>query len=104
MAPERGRSILAATMIGVGVMAALDEIVLHQILGWHHFYDRSTTGIALLSDGLLHATELIVIVGGTSCSPTYGDGRLWLRAQHGRDSCSAWGASNCSTAWSITRS
>ena len=64
MAPERGRSLLAATMIGVGVMAALDEIVLHQILGWHHFYDRSTTGVALLSDGLLHATELIVIVAG----------------------------------------
>jgi hypothetical protein len=32
------------------------------ILGWHHFYDRSTTAVALLSNGLLHATELIVIV------------------------------------------
>jgi uncharacterized membrane protein len=64
VAPERGRSLLAASMIGVGVMAAVDEIVFHQILGWHHFYDRSTTEVALLSDGLLHATELIVIVAG----------------------------------------
>ena len=40
------------------------RIVFHQILGWHHFYDRSTSGVALLSDGLLHATELIVIVAG----------------------------------------
>lgn len=51
-------------MIGVGLMAAVDEIVFHQILGWHHFYDRSTRSVALLSDGLLHATELIVIVAG----------------------------------------
>ena len=56
--------MLAAGMIGLGVMAAVDEIVFHQLLDWHHFYDRSTRGVALLSDGLLHATELIVIVAG----------------------------------------
>ena len=44
VAPERGRSLLAASMIGVGVMASVDEIVFHQVLGWHHFYDRSTKG------------------------------------------------------------
>jgi len=51
-------------MIGLGMMAAVDEIAFHQILGWHHFYDRSTRGVALLSDGILHATELIVVVAG----------------------------------------
>lgn len=58
------RSRWAAALIGVGSMAAIDEIVFHQILAWHHFYDRSTTEIALLSDGLLHAAELIAIVAG----------------------------------------
>jgi uncharacterized membrane protein len=43
-------------------MAAIDEIVFHQILGWHHFYDRSTPQIGLLSDGLLHTAEIVVIV------------------------------------------
>jgi uncharacterized membrane protein len=85
-------------MIGVGVMAAVDEIIFHQILGWHHFYDRSTTEVALLSDGLLHATELIVIVAGFFLFADLRRRQAWLRAQHGRDSCSAWGASNCSTA------
>lgn len=51
-------------MLGVGLMAAIDEIVFHQILGWHHFFDRSTPAIGLLSDGLLHTAELLLLVGG----------------------------------------
>ncbi|MFS0853404.1 DUF2243 domain-containing protein [Microbacterium sp. 179-I 3D4 NHS] len=60
----RTRAFLAGILLGVAVMAAIDEIVFHQILGWHHFYDRSTPDIALLSDGLLHAGELFVAVAG----------------------------------------
>lgn len=54
----------AAALIGVGVMAAVDEIIFHQILAWHHFYDRSTLKVGLMADGLLHAAELIAIVAG----------------------------------------
>ncbi|MFI7513444.1 DUF2243 domain-containing protein [Micromonospora echinofusca] len=63
-APDLRRSVLAAAVVGVAVMAAVDEIVFHQILGWHHFYDRSTLSVGLLSDGLLHSAELIALVGG----------------------------------------
>ncbi len=45
-------------------MAAVDEIVFHQILAWHHFYDNATPDIALMSDGLLHAAELFFFVAG----------------------------------------
>ncbi|MCC9166357.1 DUF2243 domain-containing protein [Pontibacter harenae] len=58
------RSMWAAALVGVGVMAGVDEIIFHQVLSWHHFYDGSTTEIGLLSDGLLHAAELISIVAG----------------------------------------
>ncbi|SDU63150.1 putative membrane protein [Prauserella muralis] len=51
-------------LLGVAVMAALDEIVFHQILAWHHFYDRSTRAVGLLSDGLLHTAELLGLVAG----------------------------------------
>jgi uncharacterized membrane protein len=57
-------SLLATALIGAAVMAGVDEIVFHQLLGWHHFYDRSTPPVALLSDGLLHAAELVALVGG----------------------------------------
>ncbi|MEU4779537.1 DUF2243 domain-containing protein [Micromonospora sp. NPDC023633] len=63
-APGLRRSVLAAAVIGAAVMAAVDEIVFHQLLGWHHFYDRSTPSVGLLSDGLLHSAELLALVGG----------------------------------------
>ncbi|MEU4772523.1 DUF2243 domain-containing protein [Micromonospora sp. NPDC023644] len=63
-APDLRRSVLAAAVIGAAVMAAVDEIVFHQLLGWHHFYDRSTPSVGLLSDGLLHSAELLALVGG----------------------------------------
>lgn len=58
------RSVAVGAVIGVAGMAALDEIVFHQLLAWHHFYDRSTTRVGLLSDGVLHAAELLLLVGG----------------------------------------
>lgn len=61
---QRWRSLWACALIGVGLMSAIDEIVYHQILAWHHFYDRSTSEIALMSDGLLHAGELVILVAG----------------------------------------
>jgi len=57
-------SVLAAGLIGVAAMAAVDEVVFHQILAWHHFYDRATPAVGLLSDGLLHAAELVALAGG----------------------------------------
>jgi uncharacterized membrane protein len=61
---DRRRSLLAAALVGAALMAAVDEIVFHQILAWHHFYDRATPAIGVLSDGLLHAAEIIALVAG----------------------------------------
>ncbi|TDD19513.1 DUF2243 domain-containing protein [Kribbella turkmenica] len=58
------RSIVVCAVIGAAVMAAVDEIVFHQLLAWHHFYDRSTGEVGLLSDGLLHTAELLALVAG----------------------------------------
>lgn len=41
--------------MGIGVAAFVDETVFHQLLHWHHFYDRSTSATGLVSDGLFHA-------------------------------------------------
>ncbi|MFI8194884.1 DUF2243 domain-containing protein [Streptomyces sp. NPDC085946] len=62
--PEPRRSAAVCALIGAAVMAAVDEIVFHQVLGWHHFYDRSTPSVGLLSDGLLHSAELLALVAG----------------------------------------
>ena len=60
--PDGRRSLRVGALGGAAIMAAVDEIVFHQLLGWHHFYDRATPAVALLSDGLLHAAELIALV------------------------------------------
>lgn len=61
---DRRRSVLTGIMLGVAIMAAVDEIVFHQLLSWHHFYDRSTPDISLLSDGLLQTAYLVLLVAG----------------------------------------
>ncbi|MDH4571012.1 hypothetical protein CUR86_20425 [Salinicola acroporae] len=34
-----GATMVTAVLLGVGIMAALDEIVFHQVLAWHHFVE-----------------------------------------------------------------
>lgn len=57
-------SFRASLLVGIGIMAAVDEIVFHQILRWHHFFDLATSTVGIVSDGLLHAVELVFIVLG----------------------------------------
>ena len=82
---DRRRSVLTGTMLGIAIMAAIDEIVFHQLLSWHHFYDRSTPDIGLLSDGLLQTAYLVLLVAGFF---RYAD----LRRRGTLAGRSAWGA------------
>ena len=64
MRGDRGQGLFwPGVLVGIGIAGTLDEVVLHQLLGWHHFYDRSTPSVGLLSDGLFHilSTALLVI-------------------------------------------
>jgi uncharacterized membrane protein len=49
------RNVLVGVLFGCGIIAFVDESVFHQLLHWHHFYDRSTPAIGLVSDGVFHA-------------------------------------------------
>ena len=51
-------------LVGIGLAGTLDEVVLHQLLGWHHFYDGSTLSAGLVSDGLFHLFSTAVLVIG----------------------------------------
>ncbi|MEV6549610.1 DUF2243 domain-containing protein [Streptomyces sp. NPDC051597] len=58
------RSVWSGVLIGVGIAAFVDETVFHQLLHWHHFYDKSTPGVGLVSDGLFHAFGWLAVVTG----------------------------------------
>jgi len=49
------RNFGSGFLFGLGLIAFIDETVFHQLLAWHHFYDRSTSAVGLFSDGLFHA-------------------------------------------------
>lgn len=50
-------------LFGLGFAAFIDESIFHQILHWHHFYDKSTTDVGLVSDGIFHAFSWFATVG-----------------------------------------
>jgi uncharacterized membrane protein len=52
-APDRSL-LWPAVLVGVGVAGSLDEIVLHQLLRWHHLYDRGSQAAGLIADGIFH--------------------------------------------------
>jgi uncharacterized membrane protein len=62
---EPDRSLLGpAVLVGIGVAGSLDEIVLHQLLRWHHFYDRGSQAAGLIADGIFHLGSTAALVIG----------------------------------------
>jgi uncharacterized membrane protein len=61
---DRRRLVVSGLLLGLGAAGAVDEIVFHQLLHWHHFYDRSSGTVGLVSDGLLHAATWSATVAG----------------------------------------
>ncbi len=55
-------NVTSGVLLGVGVATFVDETVFHQLLHWHHFYDRSTPAAGLVSDGILHAAGFFATV------------------------------------------
>ncbi|MFD2617415.1 DUF2243 domain-containing protein [Terrilactibacillus laevilacticus] len=49
------RNLWSGFLFGIGLVTFMDEAIFHQLLHWHHFYDKSSTSIGLISDGLFHA-------------------------------------------------
>ena len=54
-------------------MAFIDETAFRQLLHWHHFHDKSTLAVGLVSDGLFHAA------GSSRWSPVFRAGRSHRR-------------------------
>ncbi|HEY2287891.1 MAG TPA: DUF2243 domain-containing protein [Streptosporangiaceae bacterium] len=63
-AAERKRTVWSGLLAGIGLAAFIDETVFHQLLHWHHFYDKSTSSAGLVSDGIFHAFGFTALVVG----------------------------------------
>ena len=81
----RRRLLVSGLLLGAGTMGAVDEIVFHQLLHWHHFYDRASGAAGLVSDGLLHAGTWSATVAGLALLAD-------LRRRQAFDALAWWGA------------
>ena len=79
------RLLVAGLLLGAGAMGAVDEIVFHQLLHWHHFYDRAGGAAGLVSDGLLHAATWSATVAGLALLAD-------VRRRRGYSPATWWGA------------
>ncbi|HSI66263.1 MAG TPA: DUF2243 domain-containing protein [Planococcus sp. (in: firmicutes)] len=57
------RNYWSGVFFGIGTMAFVDEVIFHQLLQWHHFYDLSTRQAGIFADGLLNAFAWFVGIG-----------------------------------------
>lgn len=57
-------ALRTGVILGIGAVGAIDEIVFHQLLQWHHFYSDTTTSRQIFSDGLLHLFTLTMLLLG----------------------------------------
>ncbi|MFC7400999.1 DUF2243 domain-containing protein [Citricoccus sp. GCM10030269] len=75
------RTVASGFLFGCGIAASIiDLFVFHLALQWHHFYDLSTTEVALTIDGFFHAFGWFITVWG-----------LFLLALVRRQEGMAWG-------------
>ncbi|KUG58053.1 DUF2243 domain-containing protein [Nesterenkonia jeotgali] len=59
------RIVLSGVLFGCGIAASMiDLFIFHLALQWHHFYDLSTTEIALTADGFFHAFGWFITIWG----------------------------------------
>ncbi|PRO67128.1 DUF2243 domain-containing protein [Alkalicoccus urumqiensis] len=72
---------LSAIFCGLGTIAFFDEVVFHQLLHWHHFYDLSTTSAGLVSDGLFHAFSWSATVAGLFLLANLWKKGVWQRTR-----------------------
>jgi uncharacterized membrane protein len=63
-ATHSAQNAWSGVLFGVGLIAFIDEAVFHQLLHWHHFYDRSTPDVGLVSDGVFHAISWFATIAG----------------------------------------
>jgi uncharacterized membrane protein len=83
---KRGPDLLSPGVVtGIGVAGTLDEVVLHQLLHWHHFYDRSFAA-DMISDGLFHLASTAFLVVGLYWAMA----SVWRGRDADRDRAGAW--------------
>ena len=55
--------MLPAILVGIGLAGTFDEVLMHQLLNWHHFYTDGES-VEMLTDGLFHIFSTGALAAG----------------------------------------
>ena len=55
--------LLPAVLVGIGLAGTFDEVLLHQLLNWHHFYTDGEA-VEMWTDGAFHLLSTGALVAG----------------------------------------
>lgn len=62
---QQRRIVWSGALFGCGIVASMvDLLIFHQLLRWHHFYNKSTPDVSLISDGFFHAFGWFMTIWG----------------------------------------
>lgn len=61
---ETATLLRTGLILGIGLAGTLDEVVLHQLLGWHSFLSGRGPAAARIGDGLFHLLSSGLLVWG----------------------------------------
>lgn len=61
----RRSAFWTGVLLGIGIIAFLDETIIHQLLQWHTFYWNTDQHGRILSDGLFHLFSTLLLLWGT---------------------------------------
>lgn len=56
--------LVAAIILGLGLLGAIDGIVFHQLLQWHHMVDSPNLRLEIITDGLFAAAFSALLIWG----------------------------------------
>ena len=54
--------LIAAVILGLGLLGAIDGIVFHQLLQWHHMVDSPNIRLEIITDGFFTAAFSALLI------------------------------------------
>jgi uncharacterized membrane protein len=64
MDKENKNLYLSGFILGLGILGAVDGIVFHQLLQWHHLVDHPNHPFEIFSDGIFNTLVAVLLVSG----------------------------------------
>jgi uncharacterized membrane protein len=64
MTIEKRNLYIAGFILGLGILGAVDGVLFHQFLQWHHLIDHPNHRLEIISDGVFNSLIAVLLIWG----------------------------------------